>query len=107
MLENGGKGKKRLSAEEKFSIFIESCRADVSTAQVLRRHGLYFSDFKRIREKVERGALKELSSRARGSNGSAEVSRADHESLKAEEERLEKALIELSIENTLLKKKLS
>lgn len=107
MLENGAKGKKRLSAEEKLSVFIETCRGDVSTAQVLRRHGLYFSDLKRIREKVERGALKELSTRSQGSNGSGEVSRAAYKNLKADKERLEEALIELSIENILLKKKLS
>lgn len=74
---------------------------------MLRKYGLYFTDLKRIREKVERGALKELSSKARTGNGSGEITQAAYESLKTDKQRLEKALIELSIENTLLKKKLS
>lgn len=106
MLENEAKSKKRLGAEEKFHIFLETCRGDVAIAQVLRKHGLYFSDLKRIREKVERGALRELSHKAQRGNGSGEVTRTAYESLKAEKERQERALIELSIENTLLKKKL-
>lgn len=46
MLENEAKSKKRLGAEEKFQIFLETCRGDVAIAQVLRKHGLYFSDLK-------------------------------------------------------------
>lgn len=107
MLDNGTKGRKRLSAEEKFQIFLETSRGDVAIAQVLRKYGLYFTDLKRIREKVERGSLKELSNKVQTGNGSGEVSRAAYENLKTEKERMEKALIELSIENTLLKKKLS
>lgn len=107
MLDNGTKGRKKLNAQEKFEIFLETCRGDVAIAQVLRKHGLYFTDLKRIREKVERGALRELSHKAQSGNGLGEITRAAYESLKAEKERLEKALIELSIENTLLKKKLS
>lgn len=32
MLENGAKSKKKLSAEEKFQIFLETCREDVAIA---------------------------------------------------------------------------
>jgi len=44
------KAKKKLGAEEKFSIFIETCHVDKSTAQLLRKNGIYIRS-QRIRDK--------------------------------------------------------
>src|SRR5262249_12704139 len=60
------KKRKALSAETKYEIFLETSRKDVPAAEVLRRYGLHTSDLQRIREKVRRGALKELGGAERG-----------------------------------------
>ncbi len=98
--------RKRLTPEEKFDIFIQSCRGDTPLAEILRRHGIYSSDLQRIRETVRQGALKELRLRSKRSREKT-VSRDEHERLKMEKERLEKALLEHSIELSLLKKRVN
>ncbi len=97
------KKRKALSAETKYEIFLETSRKDVPAAEVLRRYGLHTSDLQRIREKVRSGALKELGGAARGVavNPASEAVRR----LEAEKARLEQALVELTIENQLLKKR--
>ena len=98
------KKRRALSAETKYEIFLEAHRKDVPVAEVLRRHGLHSTDLQRIRDKVRTGALKELS----GSSSRAPL--ADPEAvvrLEAEKERLERALLELTIEHQLLKKRTS
>ena len=96
----GDKKRRRLSAEDKYQIFLEASRGDVPVATVLRKWGIYSSDLARIRELVRKGALDCL---YRG-NGKAkedpQVSR-----LEVEKARLGEAVKELAIENTLLRKK--
>jgi transposase-like protein len=97
------KPQRQLSAETKYGIFLEASRGNVAVAEVLRRHGIHSSELQRIREKVRIGALKELSGKTRsvGDNNKAMQQWA------AEKERLERALLELTIEHQLLKKKTS
>lgn len=99
------KPRRQLSAETKYTIFLEASRGDVPVVEVLRKHGIHSSELQRIREKVRLGALKELNGKARASTTqpSNEVVRQ----LAAEKERLERALLELTIEHQLLKKKTS
>ena len=91
------------SAEVKYHIFLEASRGDVAVAEVLRKHGIHSSELQRIREKVRLGALKELSGK-RAPMAAEPTETAD---LRAEKERLERALLELTIEHQLLKKKTS
>lgn len=102
---NGSRGegvrrRRKLSAEDKFQIFLEASRGDVPVAAVLRKWGIYSSDLARIRQQVRRAALEAL---ARG-NGKAKEDRRIVQ-LKGEKARLEEAIKELAIENTLLRKK--
>lgn len=102
---NGGRGegvrrRRKLSAEDKYQIFLEASRGDVPVAAVLRKWGVYSSDLARIREQVRRGALEAL---ARGNGKAKEDPRMVQ--LKGEKARLEEAIKELAIENTLLRKK--
>ncbi len=100
-----GKARKHLTPEEKYRIFLETQRGDVSVAAVLRKYGIHSSDLTRIRAQVREGALESLaqgSRKGRRPKESAEVA-----ALKAEKARVEEALKELAIENTLLRKKVS
>jgi len=73
-------------------------RGDVPVAAVLRKWGIYSSDLARIREQVRRGALESLS-RGKGKKDPRITQ------LRTEKARVEEALKELAIENTLLRKK--
>ena len=95
-----GRGRRRLSPEDKYQIFLEAGRGDVPVAAVLRKWGIYSSDLSRIREQARRGALEFLS---RGNGKVKEDPRIAQ--LQTEKARVEEALKELAIENTLLRKK--
>ena len=96
----GVRKRRRLSAEDKYQIFLEASRGDVPVAAVLRKWGIYSSELVRIRVQVRRGALESLS---RGNGKGKEDPRITH--LRMEKARVEEALKELAIENTLLRKK--
>jgi transposase-like protein len=104
---NGGPGKARkcLKPEDKYQIFLECQRGDVPIAAVLRKWGIHSSDLTRIRAQVREGALEGL---ARGSRKGRRPKEAPEvTALKTEKARVEEALKELAIENTLLRKKVS
>jgi transposase-like protein len=92
--------RRRLSAEDKWQIFMEASAKDAKVADVLRRWRIDSSQLARIRTQVREGALTQLN-KGPGRNPK------DHEkeALKAEVARLEEAFKEASIENTLLRKK--
>ena len=96
----GDKKRRRLSAEDKYQIFLEASRGDVPVAAVLRKWGIYSSDLSRIRELVRKGALVCLCRSNGRVKEDPQVTR-----LEAEKTRLEEAVKELAIENTLLRKK--
>ena len=97
------KPRKKLTPEEKYRIFLETQRGDVPIATVLRRWGIHSSDLTRIRAQVREGALESL---ARGNRqGRPPKESSEVTALKAEKARVEEALKELAIENTLLRKK--
>jgi len=97
---------RRRLPEEKWQIFLEAARGDLSVSEVLRRHGLTFWELRRIRDKVKAGALWALQ-RGRSHSKAKSVSQEEYEALKREKERLEKALVEQSIELALLKKRVN
>ncbi len=92
--------RRKLSPGDRYQIFVEASRGDVPVAAVLRKWGIYSSDLARIRELVRRGALETL---ARGNGKVKEDPRIAE--LRKEKARVEEALKELAIENTLLRKK--
>src|SRR5262249_44757335 len=99
------KPRRQLSAETKYTIFLEAGRGDVPVAEVLRKYGIHSSELQRIREKVRLGALKELNGKARAPLPPAPDAAVQR--LTAEKERLEQALLELTVEHQLIKKKTS
>jgi transposase-like protein len=100
----GEKNKRRyLSPEKKFQIFLESQRGDRPVGEILRREGIYSTDLNRIRQKVKEGALEHLA--ARPGVKKKTVSQEDYDALKRELEEKERALADLSVELTVLRKK--
>ena len=74
-------------------------------ATVLRKWGIHSSDLTRIRVQVRQGALESL---ARGAkSGRPPQEPPEVVALRAEKARVEEALKELAIENTLLRKKVN
>lgn len=95
--------RKQLTPEQKYRIFLETQRGDVSVATVLRKWGIHSSDLTRIRAQVREGALESL---ARGHRkGRRAQESPEVVALKTEKARVEEVLKELAIENTLLRKK--
>ncbi|MCA1708892.1 MAG: hypothetical protein LC808_38710 [Actinobacteria bacterium] len=92
--------KRRLSPEDKWQIFIEASAKDAKVADVLRRWRIDSSQLARIRTQVKEGALTQLK-KGPGRNPKDQ----EKEALKDEVSRLEDAFKEVSIENTLLRKK--
>jgi len=52
-MENNSRKRRRLSAEEKWSIYQECEQSGVKIGEVLRKHGLYSSDLQLIRREVK------------------------------------------------------
>ncbi len=100
MEEETPRRRRRLSAEDKWQIFIEASAKDAKVADVLRRWRIDSSQLARIRSQVKEGALTQLK-KGPGRNPKDQ----EKEALKAEMVRLEDAFKEVSIENTLLRKK--
>ncbi len=104
---NGKKQKRRLSAEEKWEIYQECERSGVKIGEILRKHGLYSSDLQNIRRDVREGALDRLRMSKPGRKKITSVPREAHDRLRKELEEKEKALAELSVIFTTLKKKVN
>ncbi len=99
------KPRRKLTPEQKYQIFLETQRGDIPVATVLRKWGIHSSDLTRIRAQVRQGALESL---ARGAKpGRPPQEPPEVTALKAEKARVEEALKELAIENTLLRKKVN
>ena len=95
--------KRKLSAEKKYQIFLETQRGEKPTGEVLRREGLYASDLTRIRKQVQEGAIDRLS--AKPGKRPKVVSLDEYKQLKAELQEKERALADLSVELAILRKK--
>jgi transposase-like protein len=102
--ESGKRKRKKMTAQEKWQIFLETSVKEAPVGEILRRYGLYSSDLTKIRKDVESGALKELG-RKKYSRKPQAVPYQDYERIKAELAAKEKALAQMSEEYLLLKKR--
>ena len=98
-----GEGKKRLTAQRKLELYMETRQKDANLGEILRRHGLHLNDLRRIEAVIERAALEALKIRRNG-NGPAAAGTGEYDALVEELARKEQALSELTVEYTLLKK---
>jgi len=98
-----GEGKKRLTAQRKLELYMETRQKDANLGEILRRHGLHLNDLRRIEAVIERAALEALKIR-RNRNGPAAAGTGEYDALVEELARKDQALSELTVEYTLLKK---
>jgi transposase-like protein len=106
-ITDGKKQKRRLSAEEKWAIYQECEKPGALIGEILRQHGLYSSDLQNIRRDVKDGALERLRQSRPGRKKVTSVPMEEHDQLKRELTEKEKALAELSVMFTSLKKKVN
>lgn len=102
--EDGARRRKKLTAQEKWQIFLETTAKDAPVGEILRRHGLYSADLTKIRKQVESAALQELG-RRKYSRKPTQVPHEEYEKIKAELAAKEKALAQMGEEYLLLKKR--
>jgi hypothetical protein len=95
---------RRLTAERKFRVFLETRGAEVPVGEILRRHGLTLEDLRAIEETVERSAIAGLKVQAGHRRLPREVTAEEYAWICQELREKERALAELSVECTLLKK---
>ncbi len=107
MESHGKKQRRRLSAEEKWNIYQECEKPGIKIGEVLRKHGLYSSDLQLIRREIKEAALERLSRSRPGRQKATVVPVEERDQLKRELEEKEKALVELSVMFTTLKKKVN
>jgi transposase-like protein len=104
--ESTSKNKKKrrfLSPEKKYQIFLETQRGDAHAGEILRREGIYSTDLARIRQKVQEGALERLADRPGARR--KKVAIEQYEALKRDLEEKERALAEMAVEVSILRKK--
>lgn len=105
-IEKTGRKRKKLTAQAKWQVFLETSVKDAPVGEILRRYGVYSSELTKIRRQVEEGALRELGKK-RYAKKPESVPYAEHEKVKAELTAKEKALAQMSEEYLVLKKSLS
>lgn len=101
--------RRKLAAEKKYAILEEVKQNNGTKSEILRREGLYSADLQRFDQIARAGAIKALgqSRPGRRKKIEQEVTPEAYETLKSELARKEKALAELAIEFTILKKKVN
>jgi len=105
--ENGKKQRRRLSAEEKWQIYQECEQPGAKVGEILRKYGLYSSDLGNIRKLVKEGSLERLRQSKPGKRKVTTVPMREYEQLENELARKEKALAEMTVMFTALKKKVN
>ena len=75
--------------------------------EVLRKHGLYSTDLQRIRKAVEEGAIEALGKSSVGRKKVTSVPKEELDDVRADLAEKEKALAEMSVLFTSLKKKVN
>ena len=96
--------RKRLTAKRKFEIYLETKKEGAKVGEILRREGIHLNDLREIEEQVERGALGALKMKGPGRGMRKKIDPVEYEQLKQELREKEKALSDLVVEHTLLKK---
>ena len=98
--------RRRLSAEEKYQIFLEATMAKAkgnsSISEVMRRCDIHSSELTRIRTSVEESVVSNFKAKK---NRKFKIDYEQYQEIKAEKERLEYTIIEQAAELALLKKK--
>ncbi len=87
-----GKQWRRLTAERKFRIFLETREPDAPVGEILRWHGLTLEDLRAIEEAVESAAIAGLKVRAGHRTRAAPITPEEYERVCRELREKERAL---------------
>jgi len=99
---------RKLSGEKKYTLVEEIKQSSSNKSEILRREGLYSADIRRLEEIAKEGAIKALNESHPGRRKKQQnISPGEHERLKRDLKRKDMALAELSVEFTILKKKVN
>lgn len=96
---------KRLTAQRKFQIYLETRNPKEPPAEILRRYGLTLRDLREIEDKVESAAIAGLKVHYGRQKSTHEVTPEEYERLAKELLEKERALADLATEYQLYKKK--
>jgi hypothetical protein len=107
MTQEAVRVRRHIPAEKKYAILEELRHCTGNKSEILRREGLYTADVQRYEAIAREGAIHALGLSRPGRRKSQDVSVAEHESLKNELARKDKALSEMAVEFTILKKKVN
>ena len=99
--------RRHIPAEKKYAILEELRQCTGNKSEILRREGLYTADVQRYEAIARKGAIHALELSRPGRRGSQEVSVAEYELVKNDLARKDKALSEMAVEFTILKKKVN
>jgi transposase-like protein len=97
-------GKGRLTARRKFELYLETRAPGANVGEILRRYGVHLDTLRRIETAVERASVGALKTRRDGNGLRGPVDPGEHAALKEHLTRTERALGQLLVEYTLLKK---
>jgi len=99
--------RRNIPAEKKYAILEELRQCTGNKSEILRREGLYTADIHRYEIVAREGAIHALGLSRPGRKSSVEISAIEHDLLKKELARKDKALSEMAVEFTILKKKVN
>jgi transposase-like protein len=96
--------RRRLTAKRKFEIYLETKEEGAKIGEILRREGIHLNDLREIEELVERGATSALKMKGPGRTTRKKIDPIEYDQLKHELQEKEKAMSDLMVECSLLKK---
>jgi len=97
--------RRRLTARRKFEIYLETKKEGAKVGEILRREGIHLNDLRAIEEQVERGAIGALKMKGPGRGVRKKIDPIEYDHLKRELQEKEKAMSDLLVEHSLLKKR--
>lgn len=104
MSEEVNQRPKRLTAQRKFELYLQTRAPEAPIGEILRRYGVHLADLRRIEEVVEGGAISALKVSCGRQARNRKVAPEEYERLVGELREKEKALADLAVEYQLFKK---
>jgi hypothetical protein len=105
MSEENNERPKRITAQMKFKMYMETRSTDAPVGEILRRYGLLLPDLREIEETVEQAAISALKVNGSRKPLPTEVAPEEYQRVVNELQEKDKALADLTVEYQLFKKK--
>lgn len=96
---------KRITAQMKLKVYLETRAPEAPVGEILRRYGLLLPDLREIEETIEQAAITALKVNGARKSMPAQVSPDEYMRVVEELQQKERALADLTVEYQLFKKK--